>query len=64
VFEYEDTKVRVYGDAAVVTGLARVKYRDEQQVLQEHAAHVIRVYARRQSRWLLVASQTTRTRSR
>lgn len=58
-FDYENTRVRLYGDTAVVTGQARVRLQSDGQVMAHHV-HVTRVYVRDHDRWRLVASQTTR----
>ena len=57
--ETEDVKVRVYGDCAVVTGLSTTKRegRDGQPVLRQ--VRFTRVYARTESRWQVVAAQST-----
>lgn len=57
--DYEDTRVRVYGQTAVVTGRVRVKAQSDEHAL----AYLVRrtsVYVRQNGRWLLVAGQTTR----
>ena len=58
-FDYDSTRVRVYGQAAVVTGRARVRLQSDGQAM-EHLVRVTRVYVREQGRWRLVAAQTTR----
>ena len=61
--ENEDTKVFVYGDAAVAIGLDRFKgsYRGH---YGEGAYRFTHVYVRRHGRWQLVASQGTTPRAR
>jgi len=57
--DYEDTRVRLYGETAVVTGQARVKEQSDNEK-RSYLVRVTRVYVRQQDRWRLVASQTTR----
>lgn len=61
--EYEGTRVRLYGRAAVVTGQARVTAQSDAHPLA-HLVRVTRVYVRQQGGWRLVASQTTRIEPR
>jgi ketosteroid isomerase-like protein len=56
---YDDMKVRVYGDTAVVTGRATIKGQNMGQDISG-LARFLRVYVKRQGRWQLVAFQTTR----
>lgn len=58
-FDYDSTRVRVYGQAAVVAGRAHVRLQSDGQAM-EHLVRVTRVYARERGRWRLVAVQTTR----
>lgn len=57
--DYEETRVRIYGNSAVVTGLALI-----QLLTDEHSPKTLtrltRVYVQEQRQWRLVASQTTR----
>jgi len=57
--EYQNTKMRMLGDTAIVTGDAKVKAESDGESI-EHLVRVTRVYARRQGQWRLVAVQTTR----
>lgn len=57
--DYDSTRVRLYGSAAVVTGRARVQLESDGQGMT-HSVRVTRVYVRRAGRWELVAVQTTR----
>ena len=63
-FKYEyrqiyDVKIRVYGDAAVVTG--RSLYAGQNQGKEQGGAfRYTRVYVRQKGRWLAVAWQATR----
>jgi ketosteroid isomerase-like protein len=57
--DYQGTRVRLYGSAAVVTGRAMIRYRSEGRTA-DTVCNVTRVYAQRQGEWQLVASQTTR----
>ena len=57
--DYDSTRVRVYGQTAVVTGQARIKVQSDEHTL----AYLVRrtsVYVRQNDRWLLVVGQTTR----
>ncbi len=60
--EYDNTRVRIYGDTAIVTGDARIQANSDQHALQ-HLVRVTRVYVHKRSRWQLVASQATRVES-
>ena len=55
-FITEDVRVRVYGDAAVVTGLAKwgFKYKGQEVNQERRFTHV---YAKQQGRWRIVAQQ-------
>jgi ketosteroid isomerase-like protein len=57
--EYYNTRVRAYGQTAVVTGQAHVKARSDEHTLA-YLVRQTRVYVCRKGRWRLVASQTTR----
>lgn len=57
--EYSDTRVRLYGSTAVLTGKARVVVRSGAHLI-ESRVWVTRVYIEQNHRWLLVASQSTR----
>jgi ketosteroid isomerase-like protein len=57
--EIEDVRVRVYGEAAVVTGRATLKARAKDLDLSGQYRYV-RVYARQDGRWQVVAYQATR----
>ena len=57
--EYGDTRVRLYGDSAVVTGQARIKMQVEGHE-KSQTVRVTRVYIHQQGRWQMVANQTTR----
>ncbi len=54
-----DTKVRVYGDAAVVTGRATVKGKGDNQDINDQVRYTT-MYVKRQGRWQAVATQATR----
>lgn len=58
-FDYDSTRVRVYGPTAVVTGRGRVQLESDGQGMS-HAVRITRVYVRRAGHWRLVAVQTTR----
>jgi ketosteroid isomerase-like protein len=57
--DYENTRVRLFGDIAIITGDARVKAVSDGESIA-HLVRVTRVYALRQDRWQLVSVQTTR----
>ena len=57
--KFDDIKVRVYGDTAVVTGRSTSKGTDKGQDLSGVFRYT-RVYVKRPSGWQLVATQTTR----
>jgi ketosteroid isomerase-like protein len=57
--EPSDTKVRVYGSTAVITGQANLKINNNGQPLS-FAMKFTGVYAKRDGRWQLVAYQSTR----
>ena len=57
--DYDNTRVRVYGQTAVVTGQARIKAQSDEHALA-YLVRQTRVYVRQKGRWCLVASQTTR----
>jgi ketosteroid isomerase-like protein len=57
--EIDDVRVRVYGEAAVVTGRATLKARVKDLDLSGQYRYV-RVYARQEGRWQVVAYQATR----
>lgn len=57
-YETSDIQVRVYGDAAVVTGrLQRARTIDEKQVADDW--RFVKVYARRDGRWHVVLFQAS-----
>jgi len=57
--DYDGTRVRAYGQTAVVTGQARIKAQSDEHALA-YLVRQTRVYVRQKGRWRLVASQTTR----
>ncbi len=57
--EYYDTRVRVYGVTAIVTGDGRVQAKSDQHAIS-YLVRVTRVYVLQDGRWRMVASQTTR----
>lgn len=65
VFRNRDSKVRVYGDAAVVTGITRVEGRARAEGSEHDARYAIDfrftdTYVRRPSGWVMVASHASR----
>jgi len=57
--DYDGTRVRAYGQTAVVTGEAHVRAQSDERALA-YLVRLTRVYVRQKGRWHLVASQTTR----
>lgn len=57
--DYQNTKVRVFGDIAILTGDAMVRAVSDGESIG-YLLRVTRVYALRQDRWQLVSVQTTR----
>jgi len=57
--DYDSTRVRAYGQTAVVTGQARIKAQSDEHALA-YLVRQTRVYVHQKGRWRLVASQTTR----
>ena len=55
----EDVKIRIYGDAAVVTGSAAIKVSSGGRLL-EFSILFTDVYAKQDGRWQMVAWQSTR----
>ena len=58
VLKFDDVRVRVYGDAAVVTGRATTKGRSKQGEISGEFRYT-RVYVNRKGAWQLVAFQGT-----
>lgn len=58
LLRFDDLRVRVYGDAAVVTGLATTRGRSPAGEISGEFRYT-RVYAKRQGQWRLVAFQGT-----
>lgn len=56
---FDDIKVRLYGNTAVVIGRSTVKGQDKGQDISGQYRYT-RVYVKRQGRWQLVANQSTR----
>jgi len=59
VFRNHDQNVRVYGDAAIVTGITSVKGRSKGEPFAADFQFTD-TYVRRQDRWLLAASHASR----
>ena len=57
--KFDEIKVHVYGDTAVVTGRQTVKAQDNGKDISGQFRYT-RVYVKRQGRWQLVATQVTR----
>jgi uncharacterized protein (TIGR03067 family) len=56
--DWDDVKIRLYGDTALVTGRSTVKGKDHQGAIDQQQRWV-RVFLRRDGRWLLVHFQGT-----
>lgn len=57
--DYEETRARIYGNTAVLTGRALIQLFSDKHTAKT-VARLTRVYVREQGQWRLVASQTTR----
>ncbi len=57
-YEIENLKVRLYGDVAVVTGLAKAEWKENDEV-ESGRYQIIRVWAKRDGQWKAVAFQST-----
>jgi len=62
VFRNRDSKVRVYGDAAVVTGITRVEGKSEGKPYALDFQFTD-TYIRKDGRWVIVASHASRLTS-
>ena len=60
--EYFNTRVRLFGETAVLTGEARIKAAGDGHTIS-YLVRSTRVYVNQNVRWVLVANQTTRVRS-
>ncbi|PYV16156.1 MAG: hypothetical protein DMG07_08375 [Acidobacteria bacterium] len=58
-FDRDNVRVRVYGDAAVVTGTAKVHVKSDTRDAK-FEIRFVDVYVRRNGRWQMVAWQSTR----
>jgi ketosteroid isomerase-like protein len=59
VLNWDDVKVRLYGDTALVTGRSTIKGKDQQGAIDQQQRW-IRVFLRQDGRWQLVHFQATR----
>jgi ketosteroid isomerase-like protein len=57
----DDQKIRIYGDTAVVTGLAKPSWREKDGSSASGQFRFLRVWVKRDERWQAVAFQSTRT---
>lgn len=57
-YEIENLKVRLYGDVALVTGLAKAEWKENDEV-ESGRYQIIRVWAKRDGQWKAVAFQST-----
>jgi len=58
VLEWDEVKVRVYGDTAIVTGHSSAKGKDQQGAFDNQRRFTL-VFLRRDGRWQLVRSHAT-----
>lgn len=58
--ELSDTKVRIEGNSAVVTGVNHVKLKDENGHLQDYRHRYTDTYIKRDGKWLIWANESTR----
>ncbi len=63
-FNLEDRRVRVYGDAAVSTGLQSFKLETKEGKIRDVIHRYTRLYVKQKGRWKMVAAQATRPRKR
>ena len=59
-YDVEDLQIRVYGDAALATGLSKPSWREPDGTLASGQYRFLRVWAKRDGRWRAVAFQSTR----
>lgn len=57
--EPSEVKVRVYGDAAVVSGRSHVKVKDKGRQFDDHV-RITEVYVKREGKWQCVSTHVTR----
>ena len=63
-FNLEDRRVRVYGDAAVSTGLQSFKLETKEGKIRDVIHRYTRLYVKQKGQWKMVAAQATRPRKR
>ncbi len=63
-FNLEDRRVRVYGDAAVSTGLQSFKLETKEGKIRDVIHRYTRLYVKQKGRWKMVAAQATRPKKR
>ena len=59
-YEVDDRQIRIFGETAVVTGLVKPSWREEDGGLATGRFRFLRVWVKRDSRWQAVAFQSTR----
>jgi len=59
-YEVDNRQIRIYGDTAVVTGLAKPSWREDDGSLASGTFRLLRVWVKRGGRWQAVAFQSTR----
>jgi ketosteroid isomerase-like protein len=59
-YEVADRQIRVYGETAVVTGLAKPSWREDDGSLASGKFRLLRVWVKRAGHWQVVAFQSTR----
>ena len=60
ITQLSDTKVRIEGDAAVITGVNHVRLKDEHGRQQDYKHRFTDTFIKRGDRWLVWANQATR----
>jgi len=59
-YDVDGRQVRIYGETAVVTGLAKPSWRESDGSLASGKFRLLRVWVKRSGRWQAVAFQSTR----
>ena len=62
--ENDEVSVRVYGDAAVVTGRSTTKRAGQEDEIVTRQVRFTRVYAKQQGRWRVISAHNTLIRQR
>lgn len=59
-YDVDDLQIRIYGEAAVATGMSKPSWRESDGTLASGRYRFLRVWARRDGHWRAVAFQSTR----